>query len=199
MAITVPSWAPVAPGSSDRVARRVPRSRSLPSFSPPLAPSARRTLPRHRSALGIHGNPVRPSFRESGATVRVSRAQSPSPAPTVRLQALRSSQAPRRSYRPTHSARFTRQQRYGVITALAVLIAMVALVGAGISAEASRVVTEGPARSLVTVGEGDSLWLVATRSMPDADPRAAVRELRELNRLKGTALTPGQQLVIPAQ
>jgi len=75
---------------------------------------------------------------------------------------------------------------------------MLALVAAGVSAQASRAVIEGPAQFVVTVNQGDSLWSVATRSMPDADPRDAVRELRELNGLKGTVLSPGQQLVIPA-
>lgn len=85
-----------------------------------------------------------------------------------------------------------------MIVAVAVLVAMFALIAPGISAQASRTVTESPAQSIVTVAPGDSLWSVATRSMPDTDPRSAVRELRVVNNLKGTALTPGQKLVVPS-
>jgi LysM repeat protein len=46
----------------------------------------------------------------------------------------------------------------------------------------------------VTVRSGDTLWSIASRVAPGADPRAEVATLQRLNHLRGTALTPGQVL-----
>jgi len=49
----------------------------------------------------------------------------------------------------------------------------------------------------VTVETGDTLWDIAVRVMPERDGRDAVSELREINRLDGYGLTPGQTLILP--
>lgn len=51
----------------------------------------------------------------------------------------------------------------------------------------------------VTVQSGDSLWSVAERLAPNADPRDVIAELVNLNGLDSAVVTPGQQLAIPAQ
>jgi hypothetical protein len=198
MAITAPSWAVSTPQHAGRVSPRVPRSRSLPLFAPFVPPGTRRAFPARTSIAGAHGYPGSRTPRRETATAGVSTIPGVLPSPAGHIASLRSSRAPSRSYQTARSVRRSRHPRYGVIAVLAVLIATLTLVAAGISAQASRMVTEGPAQSLVTVHQGDSLWSVATRSMPNTDPRAAVREIRELNGLKGAALTPGQQLLIPA-
>lgn len=51
----------------------------------------------------------------------------------------------------------------------------------------------------VTVQSGDSLWSVAERLAPKADPRNVIADLVSLNGLESAVVTPGQQLAIPAQ
>ncbi|WP_442786483.1 LysM peptidoglycan-binding domain-containing protein [Leifsonia sp. AG29] len=51
----------------------------------------------------------------------------------------------------------------------------------------------------VTVQSGDSLWSVAERVAPSADPRDVIADLVSLNGLQSAVVTPGQQLAIPAK
>ncbi|WP_426624592.1 LysM peptidoglycan-binding domain-containing protein [Leifsonia sp. McL0607] len=51
----------------------------------------------------------------------------------------------------------------------------------------------------VTVQPGDSLWSVAARLAPKADPRDVIADLVSLNGLESAVVTPGQQLAIPTQ
>ena len=56
---------------------------------------------------------------------------------------------------------------------------------------------EAPARTYV-VRAGDTLWSIARRSAPSADPRLVVDAIASANRVDPGALVPGQQLSIPA-
>lgn len=89
--------------------------------------------------------------------------------------------------------------RNAVVVGIAVLLAVLVMLLPGLSAQASDDASESPAQSLVTVRQGDSLWTVAQRSMPQLDTRSAVIELRKANGLKGSDLVVGQQLVVPTQ
>lgn len=89
--------------------------------------------------------------------------------------------------------------RYVLIATLGFLLAGVVLFLPGMSAEASRGVSESAPQSIVTVHPGDSLWSVAKRSMPETDTRSAVIELRKANSLSGPNLVPGQKLVVPGR
>ncbi|MDR6970974.1 LysM peptidoglycan-binding domain-containing protein [Leifsonia shinshuensis] len=51
----------------------------------------------------------------------------------------------------------------------------------------------------VTVESGDSLWSVAERVAPNADPRDVIADLVSLNGLESAVVSPGQQLAIPAK
>lgn len=51
---------------------------------------------------------------------------------------------------------------------------------------------------VVTVQPGDSLWLIAARSYPDADVRERVAEIEAMNRLAGPGVWPGQVLELPS-
>lgn len=70
--------------------------------------------------------------------------------------------------------------------ATAVLVAVVLLSSGG-----SSVV------SPVVVQPGDTLWSVAQRADPGADPRAVVDRIRELNGLQGDAVVAGVVLQVP--
>jgi nucleoid-associated protein YgaU len=73
-----------------------------------------------------------------------------------------------------------------VALALALLLSIVARSGQG----------AGPERRYV-VKPADTLWGIALREY-GGDPREAVWEIRERNRLTGTTVQPGQVLVLPA-
>jgi len=56
-----------------------------------------------------------------------------------------------------------------------------------------------PANAAVihTVQPGETLWGVAVRIAPHADPRLVVARIAEINRLPGAQVFAGQQLVVP--
>jgi hypothetical protein len=108
--------------------------------------------------------------------------------------------------RPTHVSRarktpaaapvrLTRRGRLVVV--LAVLVVLVAGLSLGMSSQAAgRGQHRAPAT--VTVQPGESLWQVATRVAPDADPRLVIDQLQKINRLPSASVAAGQQLVVPA-
>lgn len=69
-------------------------------------------------------------------------------------------------------------------------------------AQASAAATDsnpapGPA-AWVVVGPGDTLWEIALRADPHADPRITVARVVALNDLAGAQIRPGQRLRLPA-
>jgi hypothetical protein len=50
----------------------------------------------------------------------------------------------------------------------------------------------------VTVLPGDTLWAIAERVRPDADPRATIARIKEMNGLTSGAAQAGQVLLVPA-
>ena len=53
------------------------------------------------------------------------------------------------------------------------------------------------ARHTVTVRAGDTLWSLAARVAPQADPRDVVAEIQSLNHLSTSVVEPGEQLAVP--
>lgn len=101
---------------------------------------------------------------------------------------------------PRVRLRLTRRGR-AVLTALValpvVIIALVFALNGGVAAatgEQAHVTFH-----YVTVQSGDSLWSVAERLAPNADPRDVIADLVSLNGLESAVVTPGQQLAIPTQ
>ncbi|WP_236968406.1 LysM peptidoglycan-binding domain-containing protein [Microbacterium aurantiacum] len=85
------------------------------------------------------------------------------------------------------------------VVALPVSAAMAIAVISGGSALAGREAgaPEGTF-SAVVVAPGDSLWSIAERVAPGADPRDVVDAIVRLNALDGAGLQAGQSLAIPA-
>ena len=55
-----------------------------------------------------------------------------------------------------------------------------------------------PAQQVVVVRAGDTLWSIAQRVRPDADPRATIAEIERVNAsVDPGAIVPGQSLVVP--
>jgi len=94
-----------------------------------------------------------------------------------------------------HHTRLTRRGRVLLLTALVAVLFGAFSLGRSVSEAAAP--SGQPEQRLVTVEHGDSLWTLARRVAPDNDPREVVAVIRDINDLPGSALTPGQQLVLP--
>jgi nucleoid-associated protein YgaU len=97
-----------------------------------------------------------------------------------------------RSRRPV--LRLTRRGRVLVLLVLAVLV-LVAFSLGRTSASAGR--GGAVVRTTTVVQPGETLWTIARRVAPAADPRATVRRLTELNDLGATPIVAGQRLELP--
>ena len=56
---------------------------------------------------------------------------------------------------------------------------------------------DGPSTTISVVQSGDSLWTIAQRTAPQADPRATIWRIKELNGLSDSVVQVGQALVVP--
>jgi hypothetical protein len=91
--------------------------------------------------------------------------------------------------------RLTRRGRV-VVT----LVMMIGLVFAGftLGRGASQAAGHGhQARHTVTVEAGDTLWSLAARVAPHADPRDVVDEITAFNHLSSVVVQPGERLLVP--
>jgi LysM repeat protein len=96
--------------------------------------------------------------------------------------------------------RLTRRGRFVVAAAAALLATALSLVAAVAAQATSRAFppsTSGQHVTLVTVRPGDSLWSVAERADPGADPSLVVQQIIRLNRLSGDTVLAGEQLWAP--
>lgn len=85
-------------------------------------------------------------------------------------------------------------------TRLAAIMAL-SLAGAAWAGPVVRALGGGPeqrpvARSTYVVQAGDTLWSIAERLSPEADPRAVVDALAQANGVRAGDLVPGQTLVV---
>jgi hypothetical protein len=129
-------------------------------------------------------------------------------APCAVSPVRRSRTAPvRRQARPAAPQRpltLTRRGRLVVslLVVAAVLMSLVAVAAvllgpaAGTAAAAKEATTHMTASTLV-VRPGDTLWSIATRVAPNADPRETITALREVNNLAQPVVYVGQRLIIP--
>ncbi|HEU0132192.1 MAG TPA: LysM peptidoglycan-binding domain-containing protein [Mycobacteriales bacterium] len=98
-----------------------------------------------------------------------------------------------RATRPA-AVRLTRRGRVLVLLVLVTLVlAAFSLGRTSASAGATR---RAPAPTTV-VQPGETLWSIARRVAPEADPRATVARLTRLNDLGARPIVAGQRLVLP--
>jgi LysM repeat protein len=83
-----------------------------------------------------------------------------------------------------------------VVMSLVAVAAVLLGPAAGTAAASSNTAIHMTGTTLV-VRSGDTLWSIATRVAPNADPRETITALRELNNLDQTAVYVGQRLIIP--
>jgi hypothetical protein len=93
-----------------------------------------------------------------------------------------------------HAVRLTSRGRI----LLASLLAGSAIGLMGAVGQFSADAADGPSTTTTVVQAGDSLWTIAQRMHPDADPRAMIWRIKELNDLSGSVVQVGQALVVPA-
>jgi len=83
------------------------------------------------------------------------------------------------------------------VTAVVTAVVVILVVTAAVFAVARAAGTSATPTRTVTVQSGQSLWQVAATTSPGADLNDTVNQIRTLNHLGGTTLTPGQLLVVP--
>ena len=88
-----------------------------------------------------------------------------------------------------------RHRRLAAVLTIAVVAAAWAPATAGVLGAGQN--AERVARSSYVVREGDTLWSIAERVAPGADPRPVVDALVTVNGVDAGSLVPGQLLVIP--
>jgi len=102
--------------------------------------------------------------------------------------------------RPERAAAPVRMTRRGRLVVLALLFGL--LLGIVVVAMAPATATNDRGDSVVagrvTVQPGDTLWAIADRVRPDADPRATITRIKDMNGLTSGAAQAGQVLLVPA-
>jgi hypothetical protein len=94
--------------------------------------------------------------------------------------------------------RLTRRGRI-VVTGVSALLVGALSVGLATAAQATRAGSASPGRYVarVAVLPGQSLWSLAEAHDPDADPRAVIQEIRQLNSMSGDQVRAGEVLWVP--
>lgn len=94
-------------------------------------------------------------------------------------------------------ARLTRRGRALVVLIVALVLTVAFSLGR-VSSSAAPDAGPPPTRPTVVVQPGETLWQIAQRAAPGADPRETVWRIAELNDLgRSPTIRPGQQLVLP--
>lgn len=102
----------------------------------------------------------------------------------------------RRSHTP--KVRLTRRGRLTVLV-LSVAMGFGALSVGEVATQAATSVEHPPRLGHAVVQPGETLWQVASRADPAADPRAVVAELMTLNHLTSAEVIPGETLLLPVR
>lgn len=100
--------------------------------------------------------------------------------------------------RPRAGIRLTRRGR--LLLVLAVLGALLFAFWLGsLRASLAATASAGVAASgdAVVLEPGQTLWEIARRRAPDADPRIAVHRIMVVNNLSGASVSAGQRILVP--
>jgi hypothetical protein len=105
--------------------------------------------------------------------------------------------APAPASSPARSAiRLTRRGRV-VLAVLAALVLAGLFVAGATAAQASSPAAAHRGDTRVFVQPGDTLWSIAHRAQPGADPQAVVQDILSANHLSSASVTVGQRLWVP--
>ena len=111
--------------------------------------------------------------------------------------------APRQTPPPTQAqtrtgltVRLTRRGRLVLALLAALVVAGLFVAGASAAQASGPALTHG-GDARVFVQPGDTLWSIAQRTRPGADPQAVVQDILQANHLPTAAVTVGQRLWVP--
>ena len=109
--------------------------------------------------------------------------------------------AVRRPARPaatstTAGLRLTRRGRLVFLVAFVALVFAALTVFGGQSAATGEAGAPVPTRT-VEVGQGDTLWGIASTVAEPGEVREMIHQIQELNALSGAALVAGQEIAVP--
>jgi len=166
---------------------------------------------RHRPALAVlTGGADRPDGAEASAAAEAARidAEAGSAGQAGRVGQRRPADlAVRKATQPQPQPQPLRLTRRGRIVAGALVVITVAGIAAMIwVAVAGRAQATGHVRPgtpaahsmlRVVVRPGDTLWSIAAKADPTADPRIVIQQIVDDNALSGTAISAGQVLWVP--
>src|SRR3954471_793171 len=96
----------------------------------------------------------------------------------------------------TAGVRLTRRGRLAVVVSVLGLMVVGFSTTGHVPSQAASSAGLQHART-VTVQPGESLWAVAVRVAPQADPRLVVARIAEINHLDGAQVAAGQQIQVP--
>lgn len=116
---------------------------------------------------------------------------------SVPARPLRSGPASERVMSPV---RLTQRGRIVVFLLLALLALLATTLGFVFNSGSAPAGGSGAAAgsSVVVVQPGDTLWSIAARANPNADPRVLVQRIIDVNALPGADVQPGQELSMPS-
>jgi len=101
---------------------------------------------------------------------------------------------------PAPRLRLTARGRIVVGALIAAPVVVFALlVGLGAPGAQATAETGTVTFTTVSIAPGQTLWDVAVRVAPDADPREVIADILALNNLSSGDVQPGQKLAIPAE
>jgi LysM repeat protein len=129
-------------------------------------------------------------FPASSALIRPIRGQKSS-LPSRRSPSVNSS-----ATRTSGPVRLTKRGRIVLATLASVLLSVMVVLSGQITADAGSA-SGGPALATVVVQPGESLWSIASKAAPAADPRETIALIRDLNGMQGSTVVPGQSVMVP--
>lgn len=142
--------------------------------------ASRRSGPRGRAHLRVVPDiPVTTAGRTTRAATPSVRPPAPRPAAPARPAPIR----------------LTRRGRIVVVLFLAAVLVVAGWFAGRAVADAAT--TGSPAAPSVVARPGDTLWSIAVRARPDADPRVTVGRIIDANGLATPVVQPGQRLILP--
>jgi LysM domain-containing protein len=186
----------MSPQSTLSPVRRMPtRVLDLTDFRPPVRrlPVVPKTQLRETDLLPPLVISPAPSF-ERVAPLRLVDVDAP---PLVSaLPAPKTLTAEQIQLAPGH-IRLTRRGRLALLVAAVLCMLIGFSLGDTLSFRTGSIGTPPAAHSIV-VQPGQTLWAIATRVAPHADPRATVQQIIDLNHLPSTGLQAGETLSVPS-